>query len=535
MRASVRRLFYREQDKIEMTVTNKQRYRFSEAPIWNIQRKYYEEEGLKAWNNDQVPQYITCNPLIAAAYAEMIFGLLQDRANKGDNSEPVLIVELGAGAGRFAFHVLHELCQLIDYVGIAVPPFRYIMTDLAMNNILAWKKHPALQPFIARGILDFARFDAVHDTVLNLIVSEATIRKGDLKQPLVIVANYFFDSIPQELLYVGEGQIYEADVFVEYPERSDSLKPSELLDQISLHYEHRRAPEYEQEAYPYRDVIATYREHLEDSHILFPVTALTCLERLNQLSQEGFLLITADKGDHLLENFKFAEPPELILHGSFSLTANYHAIQQVLQQNGALALFPPHHYKNINVGCIIHMNTPMDYSQTRLAYRRFIERFGPDEFFSLKEWVDRNLDSMELQQILSFWRLGGYDAEFFIQSTKQISSLLQDANDEEQQDILQGIQLLWSSYYVMEQRYDIALEAGLLLFEMEMYEESKRFLEISIHEDQEEIVSTVYYCLAICCFELELEEDALKYMRELLKLEPDHEEARALIHRFESV
>ena len=62
-----------------MTGNNKQRYRFSEAPIWNIQRKYYEEEGTKAWNNDQVPQYITSNPMIAAAYAEMIFGFLQDR------------------------------------------------------------------------------------------------------------------------------------------------------------------------------------------------------------------------------------------------------------------------------------------------------------------------------------------------------------------------------------------------------------------------------------------------------------------------
>lgn len=516
-----------------MTDKNKQRYRFSEAPIWNIQRKYYEEEGLKAWNNDQVPQYITCNPLIAAAYAEMIFGFLQDRANKGESSEPVQIVELGAGAGRLAFQVLHELCQLIDYAGIAVPSFRYIMTDLAMKNVLAWKEHPALQSFIDNGILDFAQFDAVHDTVLNLIVSEATIRKGDLKQPLVLVANYFFDSIPQELLYVGEGQIYEADVFVEYPKRRDSLKPSELLDQISLHYEYRRAPEYEQETYPYRDVIAAYQEHLEDSHILFPVAALTCLDRLNQLSQAGFLLITADKGDHLLESFKFAEPPELILHGCFSLTANYHAIQQVLQQNGALALFPPHHYKNINVGCMIHINTPMDYFQTRLAYRRFIERFGPDEFFSLKECIDRSLDNMELHQILSFWRLGGYDAEFFIQSTKRISSLLLDANDEEKQDIHRGIQLLWSSYYVMEQRYDIALEAGLLLYEMEMYEESRRFLEIWIHEDPEEIVSTVYYCLAICCFELELEEDALNYMRELLKLEPDHEEALALVHRLE--
>lgn len=512
-----------------MTDMNNQRYRYSEAPIWDIQRKYYEEEGLKAWNNDQVPQYITCNPMIAAAYAEMIFGFLQDRANMGESSDPIQIVELGAGAGRFAFQVLHELCQLIDYAGIALPSFRYIMTDLAMNNVLAWKEHAALQSFIAKGILDVARFDAVEDTVLNLIVSEETIRPGDLKQPLVIVANYFFDGIPQELLYVGEGLIYETDVFIEYPEHRETLKPSELLNQIALRYEHRRAPQYEQETYPYRDVIAIYQEQLEDSHIVFPVAGLTCLDRLNQLSEAGFLLLTADKGDHLLENWKFAEPPELTLHGSFSLTANYHAIQHVLEQRGALVLFPPQHYKNINVGCMINVDTPNDCFQTRLAYRRFIERFGPDEFFSLKEWVDRHLDSMGLQQILSFWRLGGYDLEFFVQSTKQISSLLLDAADEEKQDILRGIELMWSSYYEMEQRYDIALEAGLLLFEMEMYEDSKRFLEISIHEDEEEIVSTVYYCLAICCVELELMEDALKNMRELLKHEPNHEEALELV------
>jgi len=62
-----------------MTSNPKQRYRFSEAPIWKVQREYYEVKGTKAWNNDQVPQYITSNPMIAAAYAEMIFGFLQDR------------------------------------------------------------------------------------------------------------------------------------------------------------------------------------------------------------------------------------------------------------------------------------------------------------------------------------------------------------------------------------------------------------------------------------------------------------------------
>jgi len=516
-----------------MTDHKQQRYRFSEAPIWDLQRAYYEQKGMKAWNNDQVPQYITSNPMIAAAYAEMIFGFLQDQANKRTNSEPVMIVELGAGAGRLAYHVLIELSKLRDYAGVTLPPFRYIMTDLAMNNVLAWKEHPALQSFIAEGVLDFARFDAVNDTALNLVVSDITIREGDLEQPVIIVANYFFDGIPQELLYVGDGQIYEADVIVEYPDHMDSLKTSEVLDQLSLRYEHRRAPEYEQEAYPYRDVIAIYQEQLEDSHILFPVAGLTCLERLNQLSQEGFLLITADKGDHLIDNWKFSEPPKLILHGSFSLTANYHAIQHVFEQKGAMALFPPHHYKNLNVGCIIHIDTPMDYFNTRIAYRRCVERFGPDEFFSIKEWVDRNLDSMGLQQILSFWRLGGYDAEFFIQSTKQISSLLPEANDEELEDILRGIELMWSSYYVMEQRYDLALDAGLILFEMDMYEESKRFLEISIHSNEDEIVSTVFYCLAICCFELGLEEEALQNTRKLVELEPDHEEALALLSRFE--
>ncbi|WP_310550949.1 tetratricopeptide repeat protein [Paenibacillus glufosinatiresistens] len=506
------------------------RYRYSEAPIWQAQREYYEEKGTKAWNNDQVPQYITSNPMIATAYAEMIFGLLQDRAAAGDRSEPVYIVELGAGAGRLAFHVLIELTQLIDYAGISLPPFCYIMTDLAMNNVQAWREHPALQRFIAEGVLDFARFDAVQDSVLHLVVSGITIDEGKLQQPLIVVANYFFDGIPQELLYIGDGKVYEADVYVEQSESKASLQPAEWLKQIKLRYEHRRAAQYEQETYPYRDVIALYQEQLEDSHFLFPAAGIACLERLNRLSLSGFVLITADKGDHLLDNWKFAEPPELVLHGSFSLTANYHAIQYVYEQKGAMALFPPHHYKNINVGAILHLNQPLDYPNLRLAYRRWMERFGPDDFFNMKWWVDLHLDSMGMQQILSFWRLGGYDAEFFIQSTKRISALLPESNDEEKQDLLHGIQRMWSSYYIMEQRYDLALDAGLVLFEMDRYEASKFYLEISVEEQQDEVVSTVYYCLAICCFELDFIEEGKEYLQKLLELEPDNEEALALLN-----
>jgi tetratricopeptide (TPR) repeat protein len=85
----------------------------------------------------------------------------------------------------------------------------------------------------------------------------------------------------------------------------------------------------------------------------------------------------------------------------------------------------------------------------------------------------------------------------------------------------------------MQQKYGIALDAGLLLFEMDRYEESKRFLEIAIQEDPDDVVSTLYYCLAICCFELGMDEEGLSYTRKLLEVEPDHEEALALVNHFD--
>lgn len=178
-----------------MTLSGQERYRFSEAPIWELQRTYYEQLGLQAWANDQVPQYITSNPMIGTAYAEIIFGFLQDRAQKGFTTEPVVVLELGAGVGRLAFHVLQQLCELIQYAGVLLPPFRYVMSDLPWKNIEGWQQHEGLKPFVEQGMLDFARFDAVRDTELSLTQSGLVIKPGELGQPLMVIANYFFDSI----------------------------------------------------------------------------------------------------------------------------------------------------------------------------------------------------------------------------------------------------------------------------------------------------------------------------------------------------
>ncbi|MFD0587400.1 SAM-dependent methyltransferase [Paenibacillus sp. GCM10027627] len=512
-----------------MTQQSKKRYLFNEAPFWEWQRSYYEEKGKNAWTNDQVPQYSSSNPMMATAYAEMIFGFLQDRAKSEWPKERVVIAELGAGHGRLAFHLLDRLCELIDYAGLELPPFQYILTDLAEANIDAWREHHALKRFVDSGLLDFAKFDAMQDAELHLLVSKETISPGSLKQPVVIVANYFFDAIPQQLIYIKEGRVLECEVMLELEEGEGTSDESGALKHVPLSYSYREAPHYEDDSSPYREVISLYREELEDSHVLFPAAGLACIERLHALSEAGFVLLTADKGDHLLESWKYAEPPQLVVHGSFSLTANYHALLHVWEQRGALPLLTAHHYQNINVGCLIMVDNPPHCTQLRLAYRRFVERFGPDDFYSLKEWADRSIHSMKLKQLLAFWRLGGYDAEFFVQSAKRLSSLILKANDEELDDIVQGIRLMWKSYYKLEQRYDLALDAGLLLFEMERYEDAKIFLEKSVETDEEEPLPTVWCCLAVCCCEMGMIEQAKQYLQAALAQEPDHLEAQALL------
>lgn len=510
-----------------MTNSEQHIYRFSEAPIWELQRTYFEEQGIKAWQSGEVPQYITNNPVIAAAYAGIIFGFLQDRARLGHIAEPVTILELGAGSGRLAYHVLKELGELMDYAGIALPPFRYVMSDLPLKNITYWQQHPSLLPFVQQGMLDFARFDATQDGVLHLTQSGITIRPADLRQPLLVIANYFFDSIPQELIYADESKIYECRVSLRFPDEADALAASEMLEKVVPEYHYVRAAEYEQESYPYRDVIELYKQRLEDSHILFPEIGLGCLERLAQLSQDGFVLLTADKGDHRIENWEFAEPPKLIHHGSFSLTANYHAIQHFFEQKGALTCFTGHHYKNLNVGCILMLQSPASYANTRLAYRRFVDRFGPDDFFSMKIWFDEHLEQMALSQILAFWRLGRYDAQLFHQSAKRILTLLPDSSEEEMDDIRQGIFIMWTGYYPMNEKHDLALDCGILLYQLDLYEDALVFFERSLKDY--EATPEVLYNMAICCYEAGNDAAASDYAHSALALEPEHEGALELL------
>src|ERR1041385_4675026 len=100
--------------------------RLSRSVLWRLQRRFFERRGVAAWSEGQVPHHATSNPYLARAYGRVVLGLLPDWHARLDPSQPLYIVELGAGSGRLAFHLLRGLDRMLagsPYQDVAV---RYV-------------------------------------------------------------------------------------------------------------------------------------------------------------------------------------------------------------------------------------------------------------------------------------------------------------------------------------------------------------------------------------------------------------------------
>ena len=114
--------------------------RCSESHLWKLMMSFYDRKGPESWSQGIVPHFITCNAFIGRAYAKVLHGFLCDSMHGGptkiDPAEPLYIIELGAGSGKFGFFMLQALMELK-----ATSPFPL---EKALNiSCLAWRKAPS--------------------------------------------------------------------------------------------------------------------------------------------------------------------------------------------------------------------------------------------------------------------------------------------------------------------------------------------------------------------------------------------------------
>ena len=264
---------------------------FSESLIWQLNRDFYDAVGMDAWREGAVPHHLTSNSIVGKTYAELIFGFLKDLALKGQTSERVYVLELGAGHGRLAFHILKHLERLIANTNVLLPPFCYVLSDIVEANLVFWDEHPQLQDYFERGVLDIAYFDGVASKELVLRRAKKTIVAQALNQPIITLANYLFDSIPNDLFHIRNGRMEECWVALETKEDPAEMDSETLLKNMELAYYKRDVdfPFYEDREMD--AVLDAYKKLVFNTYLLFPHLGLKCVRNLRNLSKNGLFLI----------------------------------------------------------------------------------------------------------------------------------------------------------------------------------------------------------------------------------------------------
>lgn len=500
--------------------------RLSRSVLWRLQRQFFDRQGAQSWTEGTVPHYITSNPWIAGAYARVVFGWLRDVYADLDRSQPVYVVELGCGSGRFGFLFLNAFLDRLRRSALCDAPVTYVLTDFTDFNLDVLRSHPSLQSFVEDDLLDFARFDAEHDTELALSHSGALLAPGAIANPVAVLANYFFDSLPHDVFYVHDGDLYEGLVTVSTTDTDPDLTDPELISRIELAYDYQPAPANYYDDPAFNRLLDAYRQQLDDTVLTFPNAGLRCIQALRDLSDGRLLLLSGDKGYSHEEALQHRDEPGLIVHGSISLAVNYHALGQYVHCQGGAALHLAHRPANLNVSAFLFGPSPTDYVETRLAYDEAIEKQGPDTFFALKKGAEKNYDAFTLEQLLGYLRLVGWDHNIVLGALPALMAHAQTASEDLLAELHRTIEQVWAAYFPLREPRDLAFHLGILLYEMQYYAGALDFFEHSLRLYGPDPATA--FNQALCHFHLGTLNDALLHINQALEADANNADARAL-------
>lgn len=575
-------------------------HRLSQSPLWQQQSAFYERLGQQAWRGGFVPEYITSNPFIANAYAEMVLAYWRDGFAAGtfDPTKPCYILELGAGSGRFAYLFLKRLTGLLEdpqtlQTGSRLdsqpdprPEFVYIMTDLAQSNLAAWQENSRLADFVAAGQLDFAHFDVTQDTELTLLTRGVTLASHTLDKPLdtrgdttgvanasianagivnpgIIIANYVFDSIPNDLYYVEDGALFEryialhneparggngasqsrldprADNGATQPPPTQTGRPQTSESVTITHTHHPLDLAHLQDATQV-DILRAHMEHLDKTVFPLPVAALDACRRLRRLMPQGLLLLVGDKGYTTwaglqgVGNPQKAVPGMAFHSGCYSVMVNFPALAHAVEHAGGAALLPDREPYRLGVAAFLLASQAATLPQpaidawpaTRRAFAAQIDAFGPDDFYVLVQTLEDQLATMDLHRALALLRLSRWDPQLLAGCLPALVVWSRQVSPTEWNELRQAIERTLAHDYPSTTRFDLAYGLGLFFFQRAEYADALKCYTLSLAHQRPN--TQMLYEMAICQVELEQHAAAAETLAQVLERSPNHQAARDL-------
>lgn len=453
--------------------------RLSQSQLWAAQRRYFLRQGIEAWRSGTVPHYVTNNPALARAYAEVALGVLRDQVAGGarfDAAEPFTVIELGAGSGRFAFLFLAAFRDLLALSPLAALPWRYVMTDVVPANLEFWHRHEALAPWYEAGMLDLALFDMERDDRITLMRRGVTLAPDELRHAPLVIANYVFDGIPQDAFTLRDGALMECRLSLRAERPDPDLDDPAVMSALDRSYsDHPLA------AAPYPEplfnaILADYAATLDDTTILFPAASLRGLDRLAAFAGDRLLLLTADRGEQRAEDLG-SRDLGMAVHGSISLPVNYHAMAEYVVRRGGEVLTTAFRHAHLAVSAFLLGSRERD--ETRLAFDQAVAHFGPDDFYTLRSGLLDQLGGFGVVHHLALVRLSGSDPRMLRDCLPALWDMVDSASAAQRQELVRIIERCWQNYFHLGEARDTPFDFAMMLYRLEEYARALALFEES--------------------------------------------------------
>jgi tetratricopeptide (TPR) repeat protein len=396
-----------------------------------------------------------------------------------------------------------------------------VLTDMAGANLDFLQAHPPLQPYAEAGLLDFAHFDAAAPADLRLLRSGETLsRAAATANPLLLFANYFFDSIPQDCFTVEGGEVFESLATVSSPQDDEpDLEDPGLLSRAKVKYKKQPAPPGYYCDPDLDQVLDAMRGRAEDTMFLLPTAGLACLRFFRDLSRGRLLLVAGDKGYTRDEDLPGLRAPHIAKHGSISLMVNYPALGHYVQNHGGRTLTTAHRHANLHVSAFLLGDPPQGYVETAQAYEEAFEQGGPDDLFTLKKGVEKHAKDLSLEELLAILRLSGWDNRTFNDYYEALLAKTGETGDDElKEEVRRAAANVWDNYYNIGEDEDLPFDLGRLLYTADGYKDALAFFERSL-ADYGPAMGT-YYNMGLCHYQLGNLATALNLVEQSLVLDP---------------
>jgi len=314
--------------------------RLSESRIWDINDQERSASALGDW--EKPPKVAASRARFAENYADLIIAYLLDKRDEFLKEEPIYILEAGGESGLFTYRFLHALhSRLQNFESLKTLEIKHILTEPSAVIAKQWQQVQGLETLISQGLLDSAVFKPESETEIHLINGRGSIRPGDLKNPLILIANNSFSSHRQDAFWLDKEHLQEIRFTTYRDERESQLdRPAKLEELRTIERRFDVEGQYYDEDFA-ASILEQYRKTVGTAYILFPTVTLKALDNLLKLANNRMAMFVIDRG---LSNSGFERTTGVFeryirLGGAQTIPVNFDAIGRYFEAKGGLTSF----------------------------------------------------------------------------------------------------------------------------------------------------------------------------------------------------